>query len=46
MAFMVRANGPISSWPSGRAWVNSELMKNVSEIGVLRQTWLAREARA
>ncbi|MBA3524325.1 MAG: DinB family protein [Geodermatophilaceae bacterium] len=30
----------------GAAWVNSELMKNVSEIGVLRHTWLAREARA
>lgn len=26
---------------AGAAWVNSELMKNVSEIGVLRYTWLA-----
>lgn len=34
-------------WPQPRpfaiaaAWVNSELMKNVSEIGQLRHTWLA-----
>lgn len=28
-------------WAVGAAWVNSELMKNVSEIGVLRHTWLA-----